>query len=58
MPSVLVETGFLTNATDRMYLKTNDGQQKIALGVYRAVRDYKKYLESMGNNNAPGSGAR
>jgi N-acetylmuramoyl-L-alanine amidase len=58
MPSVLVETGFLTNATDRMYLKTSDGQQKIALGVYRAVRDYKKYLESMGNNNAPGSGAR
>jgi N-acetylmuramoyl-L-alanine amidase len=58
MPSVLVETGFLTNATDRMYLKTSDGQQKIALGVYRAVRDYKKYLESMGNNNTPGSGAR
>jgi hypothetical protein len=28
------------------------------LGVYRAVRDYKKYLESMGNNNTPGSGAR
>lgn len=58
MPSVLVETGFLTNPTDRMYLKTSDGQQKIALGVYRAVRDYKKYLESMGNNNTPESGAR
>jgi N-acetylmuramoyl-L-alanine amidase len=58
MPSVLVETGFLTNATDRMYLKTNDGQQKIAMGVFRAVRDYKKYLETIGNNNVPGSGAR
>jgi N-acetylmuramoyl-L-alanine amidase len=58
MPSVLVETGFLTNATDRMYLKTSDGQQKIAMGVFRAVRDYKKYLETIGNNNVPGSGAR
>jgi hypothetical protein len=41
-----------------MYLKTNDGQQKIAMGVFRAVRDYKKYLETIGNNNVPGSGAR
>jgi N-acetylmuramoyl-L-alanine amidase len=46
MPSVLVETGFLTNPTDRSYLRTNDGQQKIALGVFRAIRDYKKYTES------------
>jgi N-acetylmuramoyl-L-alanine amidase len=46
MPSVLVETGFLTNPTDRSYLRTNDGQQKIALGVFRAIRDYKKHTES------------
>jgi N-acetylmuramoyl-L-alanine amidase len=58
MPSVLVETGFLTNATDRMYLKTNDGQQKIAMGVFRAVRDYKKYLETVGANNGPGGVVR
>ncbi|MFM2425455.1 MAG: hypothetical protein RL747_999, partial [Bacteroidota bacterium] len=30
MPSVLVETGFLTNPTDRSYLRTAEGQQKIA----------------------------
>jgi len=48
MPSVLVETGFLTNPTDRSYLRTTEGQQKIALGVYRAVRDYKRYMESVG----------
>jgi N-acetylmuramoyl-L-alanine amidase len=47
MPSVLVETGFLTNSTDRSYLKTAEGQQKIALGVYRAVRDYKRYMETV-----------
>lgn len=47
MPSVLVETGFLTNPTDRSYLRTTEGQQKIALGVFRAIRDYKRYMESV-----------
>jgi N-acetylmuramoyl-L-alanine amidase len=47
MPSVLVETGFLTNPTDRSYLRTAEGQQKIAMGVFRAIRDYKRYMESV-----------
>ncbi len=55
MPSVLVETGFLTNPTDRSYLRTTEGQQKIALGVFRAVRDYKRYMETV---NAGVSGSR
>ncbi|MCC7297354.1 MAG: N-acetylmuramoyl-L-alanine amidase, partial [Bacteroidia bacterium] len=37
MPSVLVETGFLTNVTDRSYLKTDAGQQAVAKGVFKAV---------------------
>jgi N-acetylmuramoyl-L-alanine amidase len=45
MPSVLVETGFLTNSSDRKVLKTEEGQRKIALGIYRAIRDYKIGLE-------------
>lgn len=45
MPSVLVETGFLTNSTDRMSLKSNEGQQKIALGIFRAIREYKNSLD-------------
>ena len=51
MPSVLVETGFLTNATDRISLKSNDGQQKIALGIFRAVREYKNSLELLNSVN-------
>lgn len=51
MPSVLVETGFLTNSTDRISLKSNDGQQKIALGIFRAVRDYKNSLELLNSVN-------
>jgi N-acetylmuramoyl-L-alanine amidase len=51
MPSVLVETGFLTNSVDRVSLKSNEGQQKIALGIFRAVRDYKNSLEALNSVN-------
>jgi N-acetylmuramoyl-L-alanine amidase len=45
MPSVLVETGFLTNTGDRAFLKSEEGQKIIAKGIFRAVRQYKKDLE-------------
>lgn len=45
MPSVLVEIGFLTNASDRSFLKTEDGQKTTARGIFRAIRQYKKELE-------------
>ena len=45
MPSVLVETGFLTNTGDRGFLKSEEGQKTIAKGIFRAVRQYKKDLE-------------
>jgi N-acetylmuramoyl-L-alanine amidase len=47
----LVETGFLTNSVDRVSLKSNEGQQKIALGIFRAVRDYKNSLEALNSVN-------
>jgi len=45
MPSVLVEIGFLTNAYDRSILKSEDGQKRVARGIFRAVRQYKGELE-------------
>jgi len=45
MPSVLVEIGFLTNTSDRSFLKTEDGQKTIAKGIFKAVSQYKKDLE-------------
>lgn len=47
MPSVLVETGFLTNPTERKYLSSELGQSYIASGIYRAVRSYKEELEKL-----------
>ncbi|MGC4023501.1 MAG: N-acetylmuramoyl-L-alanine amidase [Cyclobacteriaceae bacterium] len=46
MPSVLIETGFLSNAKEEGYLDSNEGQDKIAQGIYRAFKEYKTEIES------------
>lgn len=45
MPSVLVESGFLTNRDEEKFLKSDRGQDLIASGIYRAFRQYKEQLE-------------
>lgn len=47
MPSVLVEVGFLTNATEEKFLGTDAGQDLIASGIYRAFKEYKSEVESI-----------
>ena len=46
MPAILVETGFLTNSTEEKYLHSDNGQDNIALSVFRAFRDYKEEIEA------------
>ena len=46
MPSVLVETGYLSNNSEEKYLKDSYGQTLIASGLFRAFRDYKNEIES------------
>jgi N-acetylmuramoyl-L-alanine amidase len=46
MPSVLVETGFLTNPTEGSYLNSNKGQQEIAKAIAKAILNYKKELSN------------
>ena len=46
MPSVLIETGFLTNPSEEKFLNTEYGQDLIASGIYRAFRDYKKEISA------------
>lgn len=48
MPSVLVETGFLTNATDEAFLRTKAGQRTMANALLLAFRDYKSEMEGGG----------
>lgn len=46
MPSVLVETGYLSNNKEEKYLNDPYGQTLIASGLFRAFRDYKNEIES------------
>lgn len=46
MPSILIETGFLSNAKEEKDLNDKLQQTYIASGIFRAFRDYKNELES------------
>ncbi len=45
MPNVLVETGYLSNRKDEMFLRSPSGQQVIAESVLSALRRYKVAYE-------------
>ena len=46
MPSVLVETGFITSPAEEQYLNSKDGQDYLAASIFRACRDYLNEIES------------
>lgn len=45
MPSVLIETGFMTNDKERTYLRSAKGQQEMSRNILNAILDYKKTVE-------------
>lgn len=47
MPSLLIETGFLTNNNEEKFLASIDGQNKIALSVFEAIAKYKSEVEGV-----------
>ncbi len=47
MPSVLIETGFLSNSKEEAFLASDNGQDLIASGIYRAFKEYKTEIESI-----------
>ncbi|WP_338877146.1 N-acetylmuramoyl-L-alanine amidase [Spirosoma sp. SC4-14] len=46
MPSVLIETGYLTNPTEENYLMSEEGQEEIADAIYKAFSQYKQEIEA------------
>ena len=42
MPSCLIELGFITTPDEEEFLNTQDGQDKMAKGIYKAFVKYKK----------------
>lgn len=45
MPSILVETGFITYKSDEQYLNSEKGQDEVAENVLTAVKKYKQVTE-------------
>ncbi len=46
MPSVLIETGYLTNPDEEDFLASADGQQQISTAIYNAFAQYKREIET------------
>lgn len=46
MPSVLVETGFLSSPTEEANLLSDEGQQSTAQALVAAFSDYREFVES------------
>lgn len=51
MPSILVETGYISHKPEEDYLNSEKGQQDIAESVTKAVKWYKEQQESPAKNN-------
>jgi N-acetylmuramoyl-L-alanine amidase len=45
MPSVLIETGFLSHPAERKFLLSKAGQNSLATAIYNAFNAYKKEIE-------------
>jgi N-acetylmuramoyl-L-alanine amidase len=46
MPSVLVETGFISNPTEEDYINSERGQSEIAHCITQALKRYKNSVEN------------
>lgn len=47
MPSVLIETGFISNSKEEKYLLSDEGQTYLASAIYRAFRNYKTWYDEI-----------
>ncbi|MGB1268591.1 MAG: N-acetylmuramoyl-L-alanine amidase family protein [Flavobacteriaceae bacterium] len=45
MPSVLIETGFITNKKEGAYLNSKAGQQQISSSIVKSILEYKNAVE-------------
>ncbi len=45
MPSVLIETGYLTQKSEEKYMRTKRGQDELAFAIFKAFQSYKREIE-------------
>lgn len=46
MPSILIESGYLTNPAEENYLRSEEGQNQMTGAIYKAFAQYKEEIES------------
>ncbi len=51
MPSVLIETGFLSHTSERNYLLSESGKTNLASAIFKAFKDYKIKIEDKSSFN-------
>jgi N-acetylmuramoyl-L-alanine amidase len=51
MPAILVEVGFLSNADEEEFITSEEGQQKTAEVIVKALKRYKFSLEAQANGD-------
>ena len=44
-PSILIETGFISNPEEEKFLKSEQGQDYLASAIFRSIRDYNAAME-------------
>jgi len=54
MPSVLVETGFISNPDEERYLNSVEGQNEISNCILRAIKKYSAWLEEKQEDDGKG----
>ena len=52
MPSVLIETGYLTNKNEEKFMRSSKGQDDLAFAIFQAFQSYKKEIE-LSNTTLP-----
>lgn len=50
MPSILIETGFISNHDEEAFLMSEQGKDYIASAIYRAIKEYKSQIEGNGGD--------
>jgi N-acetylmuramoyl-L-alanine amidase len=51
MPSILVETGYITHRAEEDYLNSKKGQEEMALSIVNAVKQYRNESQPLSSNS-------
>ncbi len=55
MPSILVETGYITNRTEEDYLNSKEGQKETSDCIFKALKTYIAWLEKQQSESGKGN---